>query len=210
MFGNYSDEQLNALFAALNLNEERLDEEMMAIRAQALGDLNAAIDALYGIDNGRVGPQVLQNLFFKIDSGKDIFQQLAKAYRDSVLYFNLNDSHLEDEDREMAIQFQRASQHLAKLAAISFDEIFRGEDCDLMVQQIICEGLNEECGYHVRDCACDLAIALEKVRIELFEQLINWETIYHAFAQASGAELDPDAQLEFTGDDRPGLFADEF
>ena len=209
MFKNYSNKQFEALFNVLNLKDERLDEDQMPNRAQVLGDLNAVIDSLYGIDNGRPGPKVLQNMNFKIDSGKDMLEQLAKIYRSSVMYFNLNDAELDDDDREMAIQFQRASEHLANLAAISFDEVFRNDGYDYSVQQIICEGLDEMCGYHVRDNACNLAMALEKIRMECFESLINWETIYHIFAEASDLELDPSAQLDYTNDNQPDLFEDE-
>ena len=209
MFKNYSNKQFEALFNVLNLKDERPDEDQMPNRAQVLGDLNAVIDSLYGIDNGRPGPKVLQNMNFKIDSGKDILEQLAKIYRSSVMYFNLNDAELDDDDREMAIQFQRASEHLANLAAISFDEVFRNDGYDYSVQQIICEGLDETCGYHVRDGACNLAMALEKIRMECFESLINWETIYHIFAEASDLELDPSAQLDYTNDNQPDLFEDE-
>ena len=209
MFKNYSNKQFEALFNVLNLKDERLDEDQMPNRAQVLGDLNAVIDSLYGIDNGRPGPKVLQNMNFKIDSGKDMLEQLAKIYRSSVMYFNLNDAELDDDDREMAIQFQRASEHLANLAAISFDEVFRNDGYDYSVQQIICEGLDEMYGYHVRDSACNLAMALEKIRMECFEPLINWETIYHIFAEASDLELDPSAQLDYTNDNQPGLFEDE-
>ena len=209
MFKNYSNKQFEALFNVLNLKDERLDEDQMPNRAQVMGDLNAVIDSLYGIDNGRPGPKVLQNMNFKIDSGKDMLEQLAKIYRSSVMYFNLNDAELDDDDREMAIQFQRASEHLANLAAISFDEVFRNDGYDYSVQQIICEGLDEMYGYHVRDNACNLAMALEKIRMECFESLINWETIYHIFAEASDLELDPSAQLDYTNDNQPGLFEDE-
>ena len=209
MFKDYSNKQFEALFNVLNLKDERLSEDQMPNRAQVLGDLNAVIDSLYGIDNGRPGPKVLQNMNFKIDSGKDMLEQLAKIYRSSVMYFNLNDAELDDDDREMAIQFQRASEHLANLAAISFDEVFRNDGYDYSVQQIICESLDEMYGYHVRDGACNLAMALEKIRMECFESLINWETIYHIFAEASDLELDPSAQLDYTNDNQPGLFEDE-
>lgn len=209
MFKDYSKKQFEALASVLNMGQECLDEDLMPSRAQVLGDLNAIIDSLYGIDNDLPGPRVLENMSFKIDSGKDILEQLAHIYRDSVLYFNLNDSQLDDDDKEMAIQFQRASEHLANLAAISFDEVFRNDGYDYSVQQIICEELDEAHGYHVRNNACNLAVALEKIRMDCFEELLNWETIYHIFAKVSGIELDSSAQLEFTGDERPGLFGDE-